>query len=158
MKWNRIVIQNTNNDRLPGEFELCFFGALASEGGDDFAVDIEHLNAMIVRIGDDDAIGRTHSDVVRVFQLSGPIAQTAELAHERPVRLEHLNTMVLLIAHVDEAQRVRRHAPRIAELAVGRALRAEDAQEAAGRIEHLDAVVVAIGDDELADAVGGHAR
>ena len=52
---------------LPREFELCLFGALASEGGDDFAVDVEHLDAVVVRIGDDHAVGRTDGDVVRVL-------------------------------------------------------------------------------------------
>ena len=75
---------------LPGEFELCLFGAFASEGVDDFAVDIKHLDAVIVRIGDDDAVCGTDSDVVWVLQLARSVTQTAELTHESTVRLKHL--------------------------------------------------------------------
>ena len=45
-----------------------------------------------------DAIGRADGDVVRMFQLAGPVAHGAELADKGAVRLEDLHSVVLLVS------------------------------------------------------------
>jgi len=75
---------------------LSLLSAFATEGGYDFAVDIEHLDAMIVRVRYDDTIRRTDGDVVRMFQLARSVTQTAKLAHESTIRLEHLEHRYLI--------------------------------------------------------------
>lgn len=76
--------------RLPGEFELTVGWSFGTERADDFAVDVEYLNAVIVAVRNNDTIRVRHGDVVRMLQVAFLAAHYAELADKRAVRLENL--------------------------------------------------------------------
>ena len=87
---------------VPREFELTVFGSFLAEGRQDFAVDVKDLNAVVVGVRDDDPVGAANGDVVRMFELTGSVSQTAKLADKGAIRLEDLDAMVFLVADVDE--------------------------------------------------------
>lgn len=143
---------------LPGKFELTIGRSLAGDRIQNSAVDVEHLDTMIIRIGDDHAIRIRHGDVVRMLELANFVAERTEFAHERTVRLENLRekitailknyvkftgkfntgidlySMILFIANVNESESVGCDAPWIVESSVGRSLATECAQETSRRI------------------------
>ena len=75
---------------VPRELELPLPRPLLPEGGDDLSVDVEDLDPVVVRVGDDDAVGVADGDVVRVLKVPWAGAHLAELAHEGAVGLENL--------------------------------------------------------------------
>lgn len=60
-------------------------GTLRTESSEDFAVDVENLYAMIIGVANDDSIGSTNSDVVRMFQMTRFAAHHSEFTDKRAV-------------------------------------------------------------------------
>jgi len=76
---------------------LSFVCAFRAKGGDDFPVDVEDLDAVVVGVGDDDAVGVADGHVVRMFKISWSRTRLAEFAHERTIGLENLGKIFLKI-------------------------------------------------------------
>lgn len=75
---------------IPWEFELAGIGTLGPERGQDLAVDVEDLDAVVVGVGHDDAILVAHCDVMGMFQVAGFAPHDPKLANECTIRLENL--------------------------------------------------------------------
>lgn len=72
---------------------MSLFGAFNTECGQHASIHIKYLNTMVVWIGDDNAIGVRHGDVVWVFQLAFFFAAWAEFTHKSAIGLENLHRL-----------------------------------------------------------------
>ena len=116
---------------VPRVVELAVLVALLAELEQEGAVECEHLDAVVVLVGDDDAAEVVRSDAGRSVELTGSCAGRAETVVQRAVAVEDLDAVVAAVGDDDEAVLVAGHAPRPAQLALVFALLAEGQQRLA---------------------------
>ena len=96
LKRGSIWIRNGKDVLLPWKFELPRICAFRAESRQDFTIDIENLNTVVIGIGYNNSVCIAYSNVMRMFQVTRFTSHYTEFAHEWAVRLENLKNKVFL--------------------------------------------------------------
>lgn len=134
--------------------ELSFALALRAPLAKESSVLREHLDSIVIGVGDVDVARRADRYPPGAIELTIACALRSPHAHEHAIAGKDLDSVVPGVGDV-RVRRIDRDRHRQLELAGGIARRAPHRQEGAVAVEHLDPGVAGVGDVDLAGRGNG---
>ena len=147
---NDLVARPVKADGM-GRRKLPVAGAARAELEHGRAVGLQHLHAIVARVGDGKQAVARDCHALRRCKLAGGGALLPEHESRRAVDVENVDAMVARVGNGDQvALRRERDGRGACKLPDGGALRPEGAGECTVRIEHLYAMVAGVGNGDQA--------